>query len=86
MQKPHFTINAIDIASANLGWLLAQLLMGTMVTKKMLTAKEAKEMLEFCQRQFSGNVPDRAPIRVAALQGLETLLIQFDVPPENQKH
>jgi hypothetical protein len=86
MDKPAFTINAIDIASANLGWLVAQMLLGIMVTKKIMDAKEAKDVLAFCASRYTQGPPDRALIRKAVLDGLGPLLKQYDVPPQGQQH
>ena len=86
MNKPAFNINAVDISSANLGWTLAQFLLGTMVQKKIMKPSEAKAMLEFCANSFRGNAPERALIREAALTGLGPLLKQYMVPNEDQQH
>jgi hypothetical protein len=86
MNKPAFTINPIDISSANLGWTLAQLLLATMVKKKVMTPNEAKAMVEFCVNTFRGNAPERALIKEAALTGLELLRKQYTVAQDHQPH
>ena len=86
MDKPAFSINAVDIASANLGWMVAQMLLGTLVQKKIMTAKEAKDVLEHCASRYTQGPPERALIRKAVLEGLTPLLNQYDVPPQDQKH
>lgn len=86
MPKPNFSINAADIASANLGWTVAQMLVGTLVQKKIMTASDAKAMLDFCVNQYQAGPPDRGPIRAAVQQGLAPLLKQYDVPPQGQQH
>ena len=86
MPKPNFSINAIDIASANLGWMVAQMLLGTMVTKKIMTAGEAKAILDMCQSRYAAGPPDRLVIRQAVAAGLGPLIKQYDVPPQDQKH
>jgi hypothetical protein len=80
-------ISDVDIASANLGWMVAQLLLGTMVTKKVLTAQDAKGILEYCENHYKRmNNPQRTGVKKQALAVLEPILQQYSVPPENQKH
>ena len=86
MPKPNFTINALDIAGANLGWMVAQMLLGTMVTKKIMTASEAKTILDGCLSHYQTGSPDRSVIREAVKQGLGPLIKQYDVPSPSQQH
>ena len=86
MLKPTFPINSIVIASANVSFLMVQCLMATLVGKKVLTPKEAKEILDFCLSHHKDGPPNRAPVRAAAREGLLALLNQYDVPDPDQRH
>jgi len=49
--------------------------------EKIITLKEAKELLEFCQHSIvRGTHPDRAAIRAAVVEGLRPLIAQYDTP------
>ena len=81
------TITDADIACANLGWMVAQMLLGTLVTKKILEPKDAKELLEYCQQHYRrSNNPQRSEMRASVLKMLEPLIAQYSVPPESQRH
>jgi hypothetical protein len=87
MPKPSFLVNNVDIASANLGWLLSQILLSLLVREKIITQKDAREALEFCQRSMlKGSHPQRAPIRAAAAECLPPLIAQYADKPSGQTH
>jgi hypothetical protein len=87
MSISSFNVNPVDIASANLGWLVAQMLLGTLVTKKIIEAKDAQDILNFCrQRYIQGHRPERAEIRDAVLECLGPVILLYDVTPQDQKH
>jgi len=85
--KTQFTINAQDIAAANMGWMLSQLLLGIIVKHKMIPANEAKVIYHGMAEMYRKSArPDRAEIREAALSALEPLIRHYDIPPPNQQH
>lgn len=80
-------INDLDIASANLGWMVAQALLAVLVSKKLIDPSDAQKILGFCHEFYrQSDNPDRAAIRAKVLEMLKPLIAQYGEAPSDQRH
>jgi hypothetical protein len=88
-KKPANVLNAEDIASANLGFTLAQFAIDMLIKKNLLTSQEAAEFFNQVAARYeqTGKNRDRDEVRATAASVLRKLVsAKYSAPPKDQQH
>ena len=87
--KPRpITPNAQDIAAANISLTLVQIVIDTMIEKKLMDSQTMKEICDQMIQSYSapGVDPARKEIRDATASFANTIRMKYDVPPKAQQN
>ena len=79
--------NALDLAAANISLTLVQIVIDTLIQKKMMDSSTMKEICDQMISRYSAPGPlDRQEIRAAAVAFARQLRQKYDVPPKGEQH
>jgi L-arabinose isomerase len=88
-KKPANVLNAEDIASANLGFTIAQFALDMLIQKGLLTSKEVAEFFNSVAANYSmpGKNKDRDEVRATAAAVMRKLVaMKYSAPPKDRQH